>query len=152
LYISPYSHPDVIAGAGTVGIEILEDDAAIEAIVVPVGGGGLISGVAVAARALAQAIVIGVEVEASCPFTQGLAAGRIVPIEVGPTLADSLCGNLDPETVTFDMVRTLVSRMVLVSERDLHLAVAGLVREERVIAEAGAAAGVAAALNGSLDL
>jgi threonine dehydratase len=152
LYISPYSHPDVIAGAGTVGLEILEADPDIDAIVVPVGGGGLISGIATAARALSSARVIGVEVEASSPFTQGLAAGRIVPIDVGPTLADSLSGNLDPETVTFEIVRALVSRIVLAPEGALQMAVSGLAHEERVIAEGGGSAGVAAAIAGRLDL
>src|SRR5262249_18724840 len=150
--ISPYSHPDVIAGAGTVGLEILEDDPTIDAIVAPLGGGGLTSGLATVARALGNASVIGVEVEASSPFTQGLGAGHIVPIHVGPSIADSLTGNLDPETVTFEMVRTLVSRIVLVSERDLQMGVAGLAREERIIAEGGGGAGVAAALRGALDL
>jgi threonine dehydratase len=152
LYISPYSHPDVIAGAGTVGLEILEDQLGIDAIVVPVGGGGLISGIATAARGLSGAQVIGVEVEASSPFTQGLAAGRIVTIDVGPTLADALSGNLDPETITFDVVRALVSRIVLVTEDDLRRGVGGLAREERIIAEGGGAAGVAAAIAGALDL
>jgi len=152
LYISPYSHPDVIAGAGTVALEILEDDPAIDVLVAPVGGGGLLSGTACAARGLTGAAVVGVEVAASTPFTQGLAAGRIVPIEVGPTLADSLSGNLDPDTITFDIVRALVSRIVVVSESDLQMGVSGLVSEERVIAEAGGAAGAGAAVAGKLDV
>jgi threonine dehydratase len=146
LYISPYSHPDVIAGAGTIGLEILEDRPDIDAIVVPVGGGGLISGIATAARSLSSASVIGVEAEASSPFTQSLAAGRIVTIDVGPTLADGLSGNLDPDTVTFDIVRQLVSAVVVVSEHELEQAVVGTVVEERLIAEGAGAAGVAAVL------
>ena len=99
LFISPYSHPDVIAGAGTIGLEMLEEQPDIDAIVVPIGGGGLISGIAIAVNALSPRLdVVGVEVEASSPFTQSLAAGRIVTIEVGPTLADGLSGNLDPDT------------------------------------------------------
>ena len=75
LFVSPYTHPDVIAGAGTVGLEILEDRPDLGRIVVPVGGGGLVSGIAIAARE-AGVPVTGVEVEASCPFTQSLRAGR----------------------------------------------------------------------------
>jgi threonine dehydratase len=147
LFVSPYSHPDVIAGAGTVGLEILEADPAIDAVVVPIGGGGLISGIAIAAReAGGRSNVVGVEVEASCPFTRSLAAGRIVPISVGPTLADGLAGNLDPDTVTFDIVRRLVSRVALVSEPELEAAIAGLAGEERLIAEGAGATGVAAVL------
>jgi threonine dehydratase len=152
LFVSPYSHPDVIAGAGTIGLEILEDRPDIESIVVPVGGGGLISGVAIAARAVSDRVsIVGVEVEASSAFTQSLAAGHVVEIEVGPTLADGLAGNLDPDTVTFDIVRALVSAVVLVDERRLQEAVAGLAREERLIAEAAGAAAPAAVLAGRID-
>lgn len=152
LFISPYSHADVIAGAGTVGLEILEDDPSIDTIVAPIGGGGLISGIAIAARAVsARAAVVGVEVEASSPFTQGLAAGRIVAIEVGPTLADSLAGNLDPDTVTFDIVRALVAGVVVVGEPQIAHAVGAIAREERLIVEGAAATGAAAVLGGKID-
>jgi threonine dehydratase len=152
LYVSAYSHPDVIAGAGTVGLEILDERPDVDAIVVPVGGGGLISGVATAARAISERTsVIGVEVEASSPFTHALAAGRIVPIDVGPTLADGLSGNLDPDTITFDIVRSLVTRIVLVSEPQLAEGMAGMAREERLIAEGAGAVGAAAILAGTID-
>ena len=152
LFVSPYSHPDVIAGAGTVGLEILDERPDIDAIVVPVGGGGLISGIATAAGAISERTsVIGVEVEASAPFTHSLAAGRIVPIAVGPTLADGLSGNLDPDTVTFDIVRSLVKRIVLVSERQLAEGIAGIAREERLIAEGAGAVGAAAMIAGKVD-
>jgi threonine dehydratase len=144
-YISPYSHPDVIAGAGTVALEILEDLAGINAIVVPVGGGGLISGVAIAADG-SGAAVWGVEAEASCPFTTGLAAGRIVPITVAPTLADGLAGNLDPHTITFDIVRQLVETIAVVREDDIRAGIRGMLAEERLVVEGAAAAAVAAVL------
>lgn len=144
VYISPYSDADVIAGAGTVGLEILEDRPDVDTIVVPVGGGGLISGIAIAAHETGTAAVAGVEVEASCPFTRSLAAGRIVSIDVGPTLADGLAGNLDPETITFDIVRQLVAQIVVVSETEIGAAIRGIATEERLIAEGAAAAAVAA--------
>ncbi len=144
-FVSPYSHRDVIAGAGTVGLEIVEDWRDVDAIVVPIGGGGLISGIAIAAKALRPEIdVIGVEVEASSPFTRGLAAGHIVPIDVGETLADGLAGNLDPDTVTFDLVRNHVHQIALVGEPALSDAIAGIVLHERLIAEGAGAVGVAA--------
>jgi len=88
LYVSPYSHPDVIAGAGTVGLELAAQETALDAVIVPIGGGGLISGIGIALKALSpDTRVIGVEVEASCPFTKSLAAGRLVTIDVGPSLA-----------------------------------------------------------------
>lgn len=147
MFISPYSHPDVIAGAGTVGLEILEADPGIDTIVVPIGGGGLISGIAIAAaEGGGHTQVVGVEVEASCPFTRSLAAGHIVEIDVRPTLADGLAGNVDKDTVTFDIVRRLVSSVVLISEPELEAAIGGLAREERLIAEGAGATGVAGVL------
>ena len=107
------------------GLEILEEWPDVDRIIVPIGGGGLISGIALACRALSdRATVDGVEVEASCPFTRSLASGRIVAIEVKPTLADGLACNLDPDAMTFDIVRQTVSRIVLVDERELRQAVA----------------------------
>jgi threonine dehydratase len=147
IFISPYSHPDVIAGAGTVGLEILEADPGIDTIVVPIGGGGLISGIAIAAaEGGGHTQVVGVEVEASCPFTRSLAAGHIVEIDVRPTLADGLAGNVDKDTVTFDIVRRLVASVILISEPELEAAIGGLAREERLIAEGAGATGVAAVL------
>lgn len=144
-YISPYSHPDVIAGAGTVGLEILDVRPDVDAIVVPMGGGGLISGIALAAAGVAPATrIIGVEVEASQPFTRSRAAGHIVTIDVGHTLADGLAGNLDPDTVTFDIVERHVGEIATVSEGELRAAMRGIVERERLVAEGAGAAGVAA--------
>lgn len=145
VYVSPYSHADVIAGAGTVGLEILEDLPDADLIVVPVGGGGLIGGIAISAEG-SGATVAGVEAEASSPFTRSLAAGRIVTVAVSPTLADGLAGNLDPDTMTFDIVRRLVGEIVLVSEEEIRSAIRAIAREERLVAEGAAATGVAAVL------
>jgi threonine dehydratase len=147
LFISPYSHPDVIAGAGTIGLEILEDQPGIRRVVVPIGGGGLISGIAIAVKGSSSACEVrGVEVEASTPFTHALAAGRIVAIEVGDTLADGLSGNLDPDTITFQIVRTLVDGIDIVTEPQLVQAIAALMKEEKVIAEGAGAAATASVL------
>lgn len=152
LFISPYSHPDVIAGAGTIGVELIEDCSPLDAVVVPVGGGGLISGIAIAIKALSpRTRVIGVEVAASCPFTQSLAAGRLVTIDVRPSLADGLTGNLDPDTITFDIVRALVDEIVVVDEPALRRALAETVAHEHVVIEGAAAAGPAALLGGKID-
>jgi threonine dehydratase len=150
LYVSPYSHPDVIAGAGTVGLEILEEAPGIDAVVAAVGGGGLISGLAIAVEGRAAAF--GVEADAPCPFTRSLAAGRVGPIDVRPTLADGLAGNLDPDTITFEVVRTRVAEIVTVSEEEIREAVAGLFSEERLIAEGAAGVAVAGVLARRLDL
>ena len=150
LYVSPYSHPHVIAGAGTVALEILEQDPDVAIIVCPVGGGGLISGTAIAAGPAVA--TWGVETESSSPFTHGFAAGHIVPIRVLPSLADGLVGNLDPETITFDLVRRLVAGIVTVAEDTIATAMTKLVAEERVIAEGAAATAVAGVLAGRLPI
>jgi threonine dehydratase len=153
LFVSPYNHPDVIAGAGTIGLEILDEWPDVDVIVVPIGGGGLISGIALAARgASANARVAGVEVEASCPFTRGIEAGRIVEIDVRPTLADGLAGNLDRDTVTFDIVRREVFHIAVVSEAQLGDAIAGVVANEQLVVEGAGAVGVAAVMAGKLDV
>jgi len=151
-FVSPYSHPDVIAGAGTIGLEILDERSDIDEIIVPMGGGGLISGIAIAAAAALPAVAVtGVEVEASQPFTHSRAAGRIVPVEVKPTLADGLAGNLDPETLTFAIVERLVNRIVTVREPEIRDAMRGLIEHERLVAEGAGAVGVAAVLAGGIE-
>jgi threonine dehydratase len=148
-YISPYSHPDVVAGAGTVAIEILDEWPEVETIVVPVGGGGLVSGMAIAARASSGRVeVVGVETESSPAFHEALKAGRPVEVEVRPTLADGLAGNMDPGTITFDLVRRLVDRCVIAPERAIGDAIRGLAIEEHVIAEGAGATAVAGLLAG----
>jgi threonine dehydratase len=148
IFISPYAHPDVIAGAGTVALEILDDLPEVTTIVAAIGGGGLISGISIAAAGRAEAA--GVEVEASTPFTTSLRAGRITEIEVGDTLADGLSGNLDPGTPTFAIVRAHVQRIAVVSETELAAAMRGTAERERLIVEGATAAAVAAVLTGKL--
>ena len=146
LFISPYSHLDVIAGAGTVGLEIVDERPDVAAIAAAIGGGGLTSGVAIAAAAR-DVTVIACEAEASQPFTQGRAAGRIVTVPVRETLADGLAGNLDPATITFEIVQRLVPQIVLVSEAEIRAAMRGVVERERLVAEGAAAVAVAAVLS-----
>jgi threonine dehydratase len=151
-FVSPYSHPDVIAGGGTVATEILEDWAEADTIVVAIGGGGLISGIARAARSASPAVrVVGVEAEASCAFTAARRAGRIVTIEARPTLADGLGGNVEPETLTWPYIRDLVDEIVTVSEPELAAGLTGLVGQEHLIAEGAGVAAVAAVAAGRVD-
>jgi threonine dehydratase len=140
----------VIAGAGTVGVEILDDDSSVDTIVASIGGGGLISGIGIAVAG--RAAVVGAEVEASTPFTSSLAAGRLVEIDVRDSLADGLTGNLDPETPTLDLVRTHVERIAVIPEDDLRAAVRGIFEHERLVIEGAAAAAVAAISTGKLPV
>jgi threonine dehydratase len=149
VFISPYNHPDVIAGAGTVGLEILESMPDFDCIVIPLGGGGLASGVGLAVKAGAsRATVVGVEVEASSPFTASLAAGHITQIAPRVSLADGLTGNLEAGTMTFALVRQVVDYVVTVSEEDLARAMRGLATEEQLIVEGAGAAATAAVMAG----
>ena len=148
-YLSPYNHPDVIAGAGTVGLEIVDALPAVTTVVVPIGGGGLASGVAIAVKGrLPHATVIAVEAEASRAFGTSLARGEITAIQPRRSLADGLTGNLEPGSITFELVRRHVDRVIAVSESELVDAVRGLAAEEHLIAEGAGAAAAAAVLAG----
>jgi threonine dehydratase len=151
VWVSPYNHPHVIAGAGTVGLEVAEDLPEVDAVVVPLGGGGLAAGIGVALEAAApQAEIVGVEVEASTPFTVSLARGSISAIEWGPSLADGLVGNIEPGSITFPLVQRTIGRVVTVSEEDVALAMRGLAGEEHLIAEGAGAVAAAAVLSGKV--
>jgi threonine dehydratase len=149
VYISPYNHRDVIAGAGTIGLELVEEMPRSDVVVIPLGGGGLASGVGLALKAAAPNVtIVGVEVEASSPFTLSLEAGRITEITPRPSLADGLVGDLEPGSITFPLVRQVVDYVVTVSEDDLARAMKGLATEERLIVEGAGAASVAAIMAG----
>ncbi len=148
-FISPYNDPDVIAGAGTIAMELVEDLPSVDEVIVPVGGGGLISGIAVTLDAVAPSVhVVGVEAQASPVFTTSLSAGRLVRIDVGETIADGLAGNADPGTITFDLIHRFVDRIVLADEPQLRAAIQGLIADEQLIVEGAGAAAVGALVAG----
>ncbi len=150
-YVSPYSHPDIIAGAATAGLEVLEDVPDTDLVVVPVGGGGLLAGVAAVVKSINPRIqVIGAEAAASPAFSTSLSAGRIVEVEVRPTLADGLAGNMDPDTITFELVRRAADRVVAVEERWLREGIRELIAHEHLVAEGAGVVGIAALLAGLL--
>ncbi len=152
LYISPYNNSDVIAGAGTIGLEIVEAMPAVEVVVVPLGGGGLASGIGLAIKAAApHATIVGVEVAASTPFTLSLAAGRITEITPQLSLADGLVGNLEAGAMTFTLVKQVVDRVVTITEDELARAMTGLAMEERLIVEGAGAAAAAAVMAGKVS-
>ena len=151
LFISAYNHPEVIAGAGTIALEVFDAMPTVGTIVVPVGGGGLISGVALAAKSIAPRIrVIGVEAAASCAMLTSLRAGHITAIEPQPTLADGLAGNLEPDAMTFEIVRQYVDDIVTITEEELANAMRGLLAEEHLVAEGAGAVAIAALMTGKV--
>jgi threonine dehydratase len=152
-FISAYSHSDVIAGAGTVALEMIAQQPGLDTFVVPLGGGGLLSGTAIVARArLHDAMLIGAEAAASPVFTAALAAGRPVTVPVRETLADGLAGNLDPSSQTFRIVRDLVDRVVKVQESAIALAMRDLKTHDDLTVEGAAATAVGALTSCGLNL
>ncbi len=148
-FVSAYSHPDLIAAIGAIALEIVEALPRVDQVVVPVGGGGLVAGIAAAASLVRPDVeVVGVEVEASRPFAASLAAGRIVEVKVGPTIADGLAGNMDPDNLAFPIVQSLVRKFVMVGERELGDAVRSLVLRDHLVAEGAGAVGAAAVATG----
>jgi threonine dehydratase len=143
--IPPFDHPDVIAGQGTIGIEILEDFADVDTVVVPLSGGGLIAGIARAIKAASPSIrVVGVSMDRGAAMHMSLAAGRPVDVKEEPTLADSLGGGIGPgNRFTFAMVRELVDDTVMISEADIAAAMRRLFLEEGWVAEGAGAIGIA---------
>ena len=146
LFIHPVSNRHVIAGNGTIGLEILEDLPDVDAVVIPYGGGGLSSGIASAIRALKpDTRVYAVEVETAAPLAASLGAGRPVEVEYTPSFVDGIGGkSVLPEM--WDLVRGLLDGSLVVSLDEVRAAIRMLAERQRVIAEGAGAASVAAAL------
>ena len=144
--IPPFDHPDVIAGQGTIGLELIEDFADLDCVLVPLSGGGLIAGIAAAVKdASPKTRIVGVSMERGAAMHASLTAGRPVDVVEEPTLADSLGGGIGlANRWTFRMVRDLVDEIVLVPERDIARAMRTLFLEEGWVAEGAGAIGVAA--------
>jgi len=144
-FVSPYNDAEVIAGQGTIGLELLVDAPDLEAIIVPVGGGGLIAGVAIATKSTNPGIKIyGVEPLTSPSMTAALEAGRIVEIVEQDTIADGCAGNIEAGSITFPIVQSLVDDIFLVSEESIRDAIASIASQEHFIVEGAAALSVAA--------
>jgi threonine dehydratase len=144
-FVSPYNDREVIAGQGTVGLEILEESSVTDAVVVPVGGGGLLAGVAIAVKALKPNVkVYGAEPLTSPTMTAALEAGGIVEIEEQETIADGCAGNVEPGSITFPIIQRLVDGIILVSEESIRTAMARVAREDHLMIEGSAAVSIAA--------
>jgi threonine dehydratase len=142
-YVSAYNDREVIAGAGTLALELADADT----IVVPVGGGGLAGGVGLAARGR----VIGVVAAASPAMQAAVAAGEVVEVELRTTLADGLAGNIEPGSVTVDLCARHLDAIVAVTEDEIAEAMCHLVRAHGIVAEGSGAAGVAAIRSGKVE-
>jgi len=151
-FVHPFDDPLVIAGQGTVGLEIMEDLPDTRTVVVPMSGGGLIAGVAAAVKGTDPGVrVIGVSQDLGPAMYLSIRAGRLVDVVEEDTLADALAGGLGPENHhSFEMCRDLVDESVLVNEEEIGLAMAALHSEDGVMVEGGGAVGVAAIMAGRI--
>ena len=150
--VPPYDDPMIIAGQGTAAMEFLEDAAPLDFLVVPVGGGGLISGCATAVAALSPlTTVVGVEPDVGDDTRQSMAAGHRVGIGVQRTIADGLQGDI-PGLLTFPIVQRLVDRVVTVSDGAIVEAMVFLHDRLKVVVEPSGAVGVAALLSGAVSV
>ena len=147
VFIHPFEHPDVVAGQGTVGLEIVAQCPEVRTIVVPVGGGGLAAGIAIAARGSDPSIrVIGVQAEAAAPFPASIAAGHPVPVESAPTMADGIAVAC-PGELALRILAELAEQIVTVSEEALSRALLLCLERAKQVVEPAGAAGVAALLD-----
>lgn len=146
-YISPYNDTDVIAGASTVGLEFLRDVPETATMIVPIGGGGLVSGIGFAARALNREIkIIGCEPVRYASVTNSLAAGRIVRVTHQPTMADGLAVNLEPGSITYSLAQRFLDGTVCLTEEELAAATLAVLVHESLLVEPAGAAGIVACL------
>jgi threonine dehydratase len=149
VYVSAYNDPEVIAGQGTTALEALNDLPEAKILLVPVGGGGLVSGVGLWAKSVNPDIkVIGLQSEASPAMQYALAAGKIVPAPDLPSLADGLAGNIEENSITFELAQRYLDEMILVTEEDIATALRFFANELHIIAEGSAVVGTAALLSG----
>ncbi len=145
-FISAYSHPDVIAGQATTMTEVVDQLSGPFQIVVPVGGGGLISGISLAAPKNVR--VVGVESAQSTAVSASMAAGRIVEVSVGHTIADGLAGNLGSDTITPQILRDCGTPVVCVEEDAIRRTVRYMATKQGLVVEGSGAVGIAAAQGG----
>ncbi|WP_319024855.1 hydroxyectoine utilization dehydratase EutB [Nisaea sediminum] len=150
--IPPFDDPLVIAGQGTIGLELLEARPDLETLLVPLSGGGLAAGIALAAKAVKPSVrVVGISMDRGAAMYESLAAGRNVSVEEVPSLADSLGGGLGADNrLTLKMCRDLLDDAILVTEEEIYRAMQAFYYEDRIVCEGGSAVGAAVLLAGKL--
>jgi threonine dehydratase len=147
VFVHPFDHPDIVAGAGTTGLEILEQVPDVKTVVVCTGGGGLLAGIAVAVKGVrADVRVVGVQAEDAAAYPASLLAGRPVALETMTTMADGIAVGC-PGALPFGIVRDLVDDIVTVSEESMSRALLLCLERAKLVVEPAGAAGVAALLD-----
>ncbi|MBZ3766557.1 bifunctional threonine ammonia-lyase/L-serine ammonia-lyase TdcB [Bacillus cereus] len=150
-YLHPYDDVEVMAGQGTIGLDILDDMWDVDTVIVPIGGGGIISGIAVALKSFNPSInIIGVQAENVHGMKASYDAGEIVSHYKAPTIADG-CAVKIPGNLTFEIVKDLVDEIVTVSEEELEVAMKDLLQRGKAVVEGAGALATAALLAGKVD-
>lgn len=154
VFIHPFDHEDVVAGQGTLGLEILEQRPDVDTVIVPIGGGGLISGVASAIKQQAASLgrtvrVIGVQAANSAPYPLSLKNGEPTEVTVGPTIADGIAVG-KPGVLNFEIIREAVDEVITVTDDDMAKALLVLLERAKLVVEPAGAVGVAAILSGQV--
>ena len=150
LFISPYNDPNVIAGQATIGRELDSQLPGEVTVIAPVGGGGLLSGLCLWARSRSRVHIVGVESNESRGVSAAVAAGRIVRVPVGETIADGLAANLEPGSITPGLVAA--AQLVAVDDDELRAAMRWLFARHGLVAEGSGAAAVAAVLSHKVEI
>lgn len=145
-FVHPFDDPKVIAGQGTIGLEILEEMPDVEAVIVPIGGGGLIAGVAFALKMLRPDVkVYGVQAEGAPSMAKSIADGHKVHLDSVRTVADGIAVK-EPGELTYNLVQEYVDEVVTVSEDEIAAAILALIEKQKLVAEGAGAVSVAAAM------
>ncbi|KAI0813886.1 threonine dehydratase [Xylaria sp. FL0064] len=143
-YISPYNDPDIVAGQGTIGLEILEQCDQVDSVFIAMGGGGLISGIGSVIKAFSpRTKIYGVAATNSKALAESMAAGRVVETEHLNTLADAVAGGIDADTITLPLAMSVVDHVVECDEEDIKAALQELAYKENMIVEGSAALALA---------
>lgn len=153
MFVSAYDNAQMIAGAGTVGLEIMEDWADADVILVNIGGGGLASGIATAIKAINPAAEVwAIQSEASPTFAHWKEAGETIPVELTPSIAEGISGYIEPEAMTWPLVRDRVDRVLLVSEAGIKAAMLLMLNQHSHVIEPSGAPAIAAVLRYAKEL
>jgi threonine dehydratase len=143
-FVSSYNDPMVVAGQGTVGLEILEELPSVDSIVIPVSGGSILSGVAVAVKSIKPSVeVLGAQPETVAAMYYCLKAGKIINVEMKPTIAEGLDGNIEQGCITFELIQKYVDEILLFKEQTIKEMIRLLWQKEQQVVEASGAIAIA---------
>jgi threonine dehydratase len=151
-FVHPYDDLAIIAGQGTIGLELIEDWTELDTAIIPLSGGGLFAGIATALKGMKPDVrCIGVSMEIGAAMAESLKAGKVVDVVEKGTLADALAGGLGKNLYTLPLVQGLIDEVVLVSEKEIAAAMLFCFNEQKQVVEGGGAVGVAALMSGKVS-